>query len=101
MKLDKYKPSNKVERKVDPPYSNWEDKGNRRPLPNIHGINRHYKEDPEMIRDRIEISEGYQDALKGKKTKEDSFEAFVERNSFPVDRVEDVIRKHEKMNKKR
>ena len=74
MKLNKIKPSNSIEdKRLTQPSFSWA-KQDKEPIRNIHGINRNIKEDPEMVKNRLDISEAYQGALKGKKDRDVSGE---------------------------
>lgn len=79
MKLNKYKPSKRVEKDVPSPRPTWEDMRDKEPLPNIHGINRHYKESPEVVKERLDISDSYRGKLDGRTTRENSMDSMLER----------------------
>ena len=98
MKLDKFKKSNNVEKRA-PQYSTWENKRDRQPLPNIHGVTRGYKESPQVVRDRIEISQSYRGKLDGRESRKDSLAGVLEWQENDGSIVQE--RKRQKMGKKR
>lgn len=56
----------------------------------VQRVNSGYKEDPEVVRDRLDISKHFQDRLKGKSDKE-----------LPDGLMEEMIKDGEKMQKRK